>query len=90
MVSFEWIMYSYRYYNKDSEEEFGRWAINHDWAWVIRATTSNAKAAPYQGEVLDAISRFFPLKTTRRKSTDLPWINAVSYTHLTLPTIYSV
>ena len=72
----KWEKYSYRFYNKESEELFGQWAIAHDWAPVIRATTSNAKAEAYQGEVTDAIAQFFPLKTTKRKSGDLPWINA--------------
>ena len=75
-AAFEWISYSYRLYNKDSEELFGQWAIAHDWNCVIRSTTSNAKAEVYLGEVTDAIARFFPLKTTKRKSGDLPWINS--------------
>ena len=47
----------------------------HDWSDVIRAVTSNEKADIYQKTITDAIERIFPLKTTRRKSTDLPWIN---------------
>ena len=73
--AFEWTTYSYRYYNKESEERFGQWAVAHDWCSVIRATMSNSKAEAYQGEVTDAIERFFPLKTTRKRSGDLPWIN---------------
>ena len=55
------LLSSYRFYNKDSEELFGQWAIAHDWNCVIRSTTSNSKEEAYQGEVTDAIARFFHL-----------------------------
>ena len=36
---------------------------------------SNRKTKTYQVEVTDAIEHFFPLKNTKRRSGDLPWIN---------------
>ena len=47
----------------------------HDWAEVFAAVGTNNKTNAYQRTVVDAINRFFPLRTTKRKSTDLPWIN---------------
>ena len=76
LAKFEWLTYSYRLYNPDSVEAFGRWVVSNDWRSVLLATSSNEKADIYQKEVLDAIEQFFPLITTRRKGTDLPWINA--------------
>ena len=75
-AAFKWVSYSYRFYNKESEEQFGKWVVMQDWECVTLAEGSNAKAVAYQAEITDAIERFFPLKTTKRKSTDLPWVNA--------------
>ena len=47
----------------------------HDWVDVIAAEGSNRKAGVYQEQLDAAMDRFFPIRTTRRKSTDLPWIN---------------
>ena len=73
--SFQWVTYSYRFYNKDSADLFGNWVILHDWACVTSLEGSNAKAEAYQSEVIDTIETLFPLKTTKRKSGDLPWVN---------------
>ena len=63
--AFKWITYSYRYYNQQSADLFGDWVVANDWESVIWAPDSNSKAAAYQGEVNDAIERFFPLQTTK-------------------------
>ena len=47
----------------------------HDWSCVTGLEGSNRKTEAYQAEVTDAIEHFFPLKTTKRRSGDLPWIN---------------
>ena len=73
--SFEWITYSYRHFNDEAQEEFGRWIITHDWSDVFLAQSSNDKAKAYQSHIDSAMERFFPLRTVRRKSSDLPWIN---------------
>ena len=74
--TFEWLTYRYRFYNDESVEKFRRWIAFADWGPVLEATGSNQKAAAYQEIVNGAVEQFFPLITTRRKSTDLPWINA--------------
>ena len=73
--SFSWKSFSYRHYNDASVEAFKTWIVLHDWSEVLLARGSNDKANAYQSTVVAAIERFFPLKTTRRKTTDLPWIN---------------
>ena len=72
---FEWITYQYRYYNEESVKLFGDWLAAYDWAGLVQAGGSNLKAEMYQEAVNQAMERFFPLITVRRKSTDCPWIN---------------
>ena len=73
--TFTWEKYSYRHFSPESIKLFKDWIIMHDWAEVFGAEGSNKKADAYQKTVVAAIERFFPLKTTRRRSTDLPWLN---------------
>lgn len=73
--TFTWQKYSYRHFNFDSSNNFRSWVVLHDWAEVFAAEGSNNKTNAYQKTVVDAINRFFPLKTTKHKSTDLPWIS---------------
>ena len=72
---FEMLTYSYRFYNSESVEAFGGWLAMMDWSELEKARGSNKKAQIYQSEVNDAVDRFFPLKTVRRRSTDPPWYN---------------
>ena len=67
---------SYLYYNDESVERFKSWVVGHDWSEVLNAQSSNGKASKYQSVVTGVLETFFPTKTTRRKLTDLPWINA--------------
>lgn len=39
------------------------------------ASGSDLKAEIYQRHIDWAMNAFFPIKTVRKKSTDLPWIN---------------
>lgn len=73
--SFEWITYTYRHFTEEAREDFGQWVICNDWADVWGAEGSDAKAEAYQAHIDHAMDTFFPLRTVRRKSTDLPWIN---------------
>ena len=72
---FTWEKYSYRHYTKENAGKFKEWAIMHDWKEVLNAVGSDKKAELYQKSVEGALERCFPLKTTRRKNTDLPWMN---------------
>ena len=73
--TFEWLSYKYLYYNQDSVDKFGLYLQELSWAPVLEAAGSNAKANAYQGLVTAGMETCFPTITTRRKSTDLPWIN---------------
>ena len=73
--AFEWITYTYRHFDDQAKAKFRDWLIMHDWSEVITVAGSNAKANAYQATLGKAMDEFFPLRTSRRKSTDLPWIN---------------
>ena len=73
--SFEWMSYSYRYFNEDSSKMFGDWLAGFDWAEQVALTGSNNKANYYQKVVTEAMEKFFPLIHVRRKTTDLPWVS---------------
>ena len=74
-AKYRWLKYSYRYKNPDSCKQFGEWLVSKDWSAVVQANGSNKKAELYQAEILNAIESFFPLRTTRRRNIDPPWIN---------------
>ena len=49
--------------------------VLHDWKEVESAVGSEAKATAYQKSILEAVERCFPLRKTRKKTTDLPWLS---------------
>lgn len=57
-------------------EEFKNWVVSEHWRDVLKAENSNKKAEHYAEVFNAAVDRFFPMITTRRRSTDLPWINS--------------
>ena len=71
----EWQTYTYRHFNEASVELFKEWVALHNWQEVLQEEGSNNKANAYQATISGALEKFFPLKTTRRKTTDLPWMN---------------
>ena len=73
--TFKWETYSYRHYNNQSVENFKTWIIMHDWREVLEAQGLNNKTDACQGTVTEAVEKFFPLETTRRKSSELPWMS---------------
>ena len=74
--AYEVLTYSYRLYTEEDADRFYAWIVTHDWSRVMSAGGSNAKAEQYQMEINRAMDCFFPVRTTTRKSTDLPWVNA--------------
>ena len=70
-----WRKITFRPYDSNREKEFKDWADNFDWQDVILANGSNEKARRLQAILDDAMNRFFPTKTIRRKEDDLPWLN---------------
>lgn len=73
---FKWVSYSYIFYNEDTVQDFRKWIAIHEWNEVKDAEGSNRKAEAYQASVTEAMQACFPTRTTRRQSTDLPWINS--------------
>ena len=71
----EWVSYSYCQFSEDASNAFGRWIVGHDWIDVVMAEGSDRKAEVYQQQIHWAMDQFFPVRTTRRRSSDLPWIN---------------
>ena len=71
---YRWLSYSYRFNNADSRKLFGDWIVQKDWSELLQTLTSDAKAELYQKEINWAIESFFPLRTTKRRSIDPPWI----------------
>lgn len=72
---YRWLSYSYRYNNEESRKLFGDSIIEKDWSQLLQTPTSDAKAELYQSKINWAIETFFPLRTTKRRSIDPPWIN---------------
>ena len=70
-----WETYSYRPFSDKSAEHFTAELASKDWSEVFEAVGSNKKARIFQAILDDMMNRFFPMKTVKRKSTDLPWIN---------------
>ena len=70
--SYEWQTFSYRHFTEEGEGAFARWVTLHDWTGILEAPDSNAKTAAYQAAVTEAMDNCFPVRTTKRKSTDLP------------------
>ena len=75
ITSFQWETYAYRHYNEESKALFKQWMVLHGWEEVLGVSGSNRKTETYQATLLAAIDNFFPLKTIRRRSNDLPWMS---------------
>ena len=73
--SFKWQSYKYRHFSAEGVQAFKEWVVLHPWDEVLTTPDSNSKAEAYQKTIVQAIERSFPLKTMRKKSTDLPWMN---------------
>lgn len=56
-------------------ERFKEWIVFYEWEEVTGASGSNAKVDAYQDTIVWTLKRFFPMKTTRKKSSDLPWMS---------------
>ena len=73
--SFKRLAYSYCYLDPEMIGGFGSWLVSQEWREVFRAEGSNTKAQAYERAIMGGVAMHFPLKTTRRKDTDPPWLN---------------
>ena len=71
----KWEKFTYRPYKEDSAGAFASALRDQDWSTVVSADGSNSKARAFQMIIDDHMDHFFPLKTVKRKSDDLPWLN---------------
>ena len=81
--TFEWLTYTYRVCTEEAKKDFGSWVVTQEWTDVLLAEGANAKAQAYQDHIDAAMATFFPLRTTRRKSTDPPWLNKATLKKIT-------
>ena len=72
--TFKWETYSYRHRTPEAREAFKSRIVLHDWQSVYNPVGTDTETNEYQRVLGEAIDAFFPLKTTRRKSNDLPWM----------------
>ena len=70
-----WETYTYRHFTDRARKNFKEWMVLHDWREVYAASGSDNKTNAYQNTLTAAMDRYFLLKTNRKKSSDLPWIN---------------
>ena len=61
--------------SKSGEENFKNWICQQDFRSVYDEVGSNNKAIACQNLMSSAMSDFYPIITTKRKSTEDPWIN---------------
>ena len=74
----KWEKFTYRPFNPAAVGPFVEEMKNKSWEQVYGAIGSEEKAAALQSVIDDMMSRHFPLKTVKRKSDDLPWLNDVA------------
>lgn len=70
--------FTYRPFNDKSAELFMEEIKKQDWGDVLLAVGSDDKAAAFQATIDKLMNKHFPVKTVRRKSNDLPWINEIA------------
>ena len=70
-----WESYTYRPYSTAGERNFLEEISRHDWSPLTSLATVNDKVDLLHQVMNDMLNRHFPLKTSRRKETDLPWLD---------------
>ena len=73
--AFKWKTFTFRRFNDGAVAAFKEWLVFYDWMEVLDAESADDKAAAYQGTLTEALDRFFPVRTVRRKSSDPPWMD---------------
>ena len=73
-----WESFSFRPFNEKGAGEFESELAGVDWQELYQLQGSNAMAVRLQSVLDDLMDSHFPLKTVKRKETDLPWFNGVA------------
>ena len=74
----QWETYSYRPYTDRAAEAFVNDLAGVNWETVYRQIGSNDMANMLQSILDELMNKHFPMKTVKRKESDLPWFNAVA------------
>jgi hypothetical protein len=69
-----WHTHFHRPYTEAGAMAFEKWVVGQKWEEVLAARGSNKKAEAYQKLVEKALEECFPLRKTRRRKMDPPWI----------------
>ena len=73
-----WETYRYRPFTAANVAPFQNDLAHVTWDEVYAAESSELKAATFQQVLNSLMDKHFPMKTSRRKASDLPWINDVA------------
>ena len=71
----KWRTFTHRPFTDKGAKNFKEWLARFDWSEVIAGHGSNEKVRRFQLVLDEGMDYFFPLKTVRQKSNDLPWFN---------------
>ena len=70
-----WEVYSYRPYNEGAANDFCDELGSVSWTELYGLVNANDMAIRLQQVLDDLMNRHFPMKTVRKKDSDLPWFN---------------
>ena len=70
-----WTVHEYRKTSKEADAMFVKKLSEQDWSDVLQARGTDNKAAAYQTIIDNLMDEFFPLKKSRRREGDLPWLD---------------
>ena len=74
----KWEVFTHRPYTESGADALVEDLSRENWIEVYNEPDTNSMAVRYQ-QIIDALlDKHFPLKTTKRKESDLPWINDVA------------
>ena len=71
----KWESYSYRPYSTQGEAAFVEEMAAVNWDQLLQSQDVNKKVGMLHAVLGDMMNRHFPLKTAKRRETDLPWLD---------------
>ena len=74
----KWEIFTHRPYREKNADAFVADLAQVDWTPVYQQYHTNDMAGEYQAVIDDLMDKHFPVKTTKRKENDLPWLNGVA------------
>ena len=74
----KWEVFTHRPYTEAGADAFLEGLAGEDWSEVYAEYDTNSMAVKYQQIIDDLLNKHFPLKTVKRKESDLPWINGTA------------